>query len=359
MKERLKNYDDNANEEQFKLFENEIIKIRDMLTEKTTEFIKFENIHKKNYEELTKNYNQVKHNLEEMKEENTKYSEAMKNISANLSQNNIKEIGDIVKNMSENTINYNPTLNLESQPKTYAGNHLDETENTQLGGFLEEKSDPSIMINNINNEKSSTFANKVIEEFDKVFNNEIKRLQNHYKKPEELKQVRRSSYVKRSSGVKNYIAYVGKSPNQKFAEGLRNSDKSPDELNRTRSSLGGMNRTNGSFINNFSIIYDKKSNNLNASIASDLDSMLNQAKDRVRGSISLSGIYNDGNLQNAVSANKMKIIGQNSIKNDIEVNMSQNKSSDFNYTKASVQTKTNNFYPVKKYANHSAGKFRG
>ena len=87
LKERLKNYDDNANEEQFKLFENEILKIRELLTEKTTDFIKYENIHKKNFEELTKNFNQVKLNLEEMKEENYKYSEAIKHISTNLQQN--------------------------------------------------------------------------------------------------------------------------------------------------------------------------------------------------------------------------------------------------------------------------------
>ena len=46
--------------------------------------------------------------------------------------------------------------------------------------------------------------------------------------------VKIKSYRKRSSGIKNYIAYNGKSPNQKFAEGLRNKEISPDELNNNK-----------------------------------------------------------------------------------------------------------------------------
>ena len=348
LKERLKNYDDNANEEQFKLFENEIMKIREMLNEKTMDFLKVENVHKKNYEELTKNYNQVKHNLEEMKEENIKYAEAMKNISTNLNQNNLKEANEIVKHMTENT--NNPTVNLESQQKINAMNTFDETENTNMGGFFEDRSDPSLILNN---EKSSTFANKVIAEFDKVFNNEIKRLQNHYKKPEELKQVKRSSYVKRSSGVKNYIAYNGKSPNQKFAEGLRNTDRSQEDLNRSR-----MNKTDGSFANNFSMLFDKKSSNLNMSGNSDLDSMLYQAKDRVRSSIFQGkNTFSNSNSHNAISANKMKIMGHSPIRNDEEVSMSRDKSSEFKNSKNNI--KAYNLSPTKKNLGHSAGKSRG
>mgnify|MGYP000935644053 CR=1 FL=1 len=285
-----------------------------------------------------------------MKEENYKYSEAMKNISANLSQNNFKEINEIIKNLNENT--YNPTLNLESQQKTYAINTLDENENTNLGGYFDQRSDPSLILNN---EKNSTFANKVIEEFDKVFNNEIKRLQNHYKKPEELKMVRKQSYVKRSSGVRNYIAYNGKSPNQRFAEGLRNTEKTQDDLNRSR--VSGMSKTNGSFINNFSMLFDRKSsNNLNASGLSDLDSMLGQAKDRVRSSISFGhNIYNDGNSPGIISANKIRIMGHSPMRNDEEMSVTMNKSSEFKFSNNNNVSGVNkggyNYSPVKKSGN--------
>ena len=160
------------------------------------------------------------------------------------------------------------------------------------------------------------------------------------------------SYEKR-----NYIAYDAKSPNQKFSEGLRNTDpRGSVDLNRSRASR--MSKTNGSFINNFSLLFDRKNSNLNQSNLnqsnlnqsglSDLESMLFNAKDRVRSSISYANnnMYGDGSSPNLnlVSADKMKILSQSPIRNNMEVMMS--KSSDLNINKG--YNKTSNNYPMKK-----------
>jgi hypothetical protein len=319
LKERLKNYDENQNEEQFKLFENEILKIREMLKEKTTEFIKFENAHKKNYEELSKNFNQVKNNLEEIKEENDKYSQAMKNISLNLDQNNLKEIGEIIKSMSEYKFNFT-LLQQETKQKLNELNNFEDNENLQIEKALESRFDP---ITILDNERNLTFAEKVIQEFDKVFNNEIKRLQNNYKKPEELKVIKTQTYRRRSSGVKNYIVYNGKSPNQKFAEGLRNKEKSPDELRINR--RGSI---NSSFADNFSMMFNKNSI-LNSSVLSDVDSLVGQAKDRVRLSISF------GEKNKEINEKKNIIDLKSSSRNGVDVNRSMDINSIFKTTKYS------------------------
>ena len=91
---------------------------------------------------------------------------------------------------------------------------------------------------------------------------------------------------------------------------------------------------------------------------SDLDSMLYQAKDRVRSSISLGfNMFSNSNSQNMISTNKMKIMNQSSIRNDEEVNMSRDKSSEFKNSKNNI--KAYNLSPTKKNLGHSAGKSRG
>jgi hypothetical protein len=391
LKERLKNYDDynNSEEEKLKIFENEILKIRELLSEKTSEFIKCEKINKKNFEELQKNYNQIKNNLNEIKEENNKYSNSIKNISGLLTQNNFKEINDIIKDLMNENINNknnnnpnNPNTNIynnnnftiilesQNQNKLNAINNYEDMENpnTQLynNNLFEEKSDQSILLNNYN-DKNTTFANKVIEEFDKVFNNQFKRLQNHYKKPEELKITRRQSYVKRSSGVRNYIIFNEKSPNQKFIEGLRSSERSKDNYeNRSRDSIsanGKASRTS-SFINkDSSLFFDnfsknnninnsniKSSINLNASnsnLTGDIDSMVSIAKDRVRSSINISSSIQGNDLfkkdnyyKNEISnsANRIKIIGQSfsPMRNFDDNSIITNKSSEFKISKGKI-----------------------
>jgi len=349
LKERLKNYDDNANEEQFKIFENEINNIREMLKEKTLEFLKMENIYKKNHEEYSINFNKVRENLEHLKDENTKFIEALKSISSYVSSNNIKKIGEIISNLEiNNSINNNPdkiisNIQFSQSKNDYKGSPKKENKEHSMN-FLNNKltdltesdypavnSEETLMDKSMN-KNENTFANKVLEEFDKVFNNELKRIQKHYKKfdknTESPLRNRSSISQRRSSVDKNYIVWKPKTAHDNFHESLRSSEK---YLNKSTD-------RNRAFSNNNSMVSEHKNSILNQTNSMDVHGLLTQAKARVRSSIFNNGsrVENIPTISNFSFQENLKSMANESIlRKNVERDNSLNKSDILNNSKMS------------------------
>ncbi len=298
-KERIRNMDENNNEEQFKIFENEINNIRDMLKEKTLEFLMIENKNKKSHEELSKNYSKIKENLEHLKDENFKYVEALNNISINLDKNNsLNKISEIISKMNLNKSDINSVKNgieeCTSQEKTNdlnaytinlkenRLNRLDKPSYTiQDENLIPPLNFDESILKEFTNKKEIDFSSKVLNEFDKVFNNELRRIEKHYKKSDKSSSVnlpskRTSLSQRRSSTDKNYVEWKIKSTNVTFSQTLRSSFNDNNNNKRLDSGNKGILSTNNSFL--LDPINSQQSND-------NINSLVNQAKERIRNSI--------------------------------------------------------------------------
>lgn len=289
LKERLKNYDENTDEDQFRIFENEINNIRYLLKEKTLEFLKMEIKYKKNYEESCMNYNVLKENFDLIKDENNRLNEAVKNISNNLdnnnkNNNNIKKIGQIISSLNINheknqLLTDNSFLKI---PNSKISNNNESLKKPTLSSEVDDNLD--ISENNNKSEENDNcldneFANKVIKEFDIVFNNELKRIEKYLKKNSKIKSplLNRVSFSnRRSSGERNYIEWKAKSINDRFAETLRSRDNSLSNNKSIGKSLA---------LSNNSLFLDKKESKILNHSYADVDSLVNEAKLRVKSSI--------------------------------------------------------------------------
>lgn len=295
-KEQKKYLDENANEELFKIFENEINNIRNLLKEKTLEFLKMENKYKKNYEEYSINYSKFKENLDLLKDENSKYFEGLKKISTNLEKRNFNKLTEIISNINlkENIANILKIQDQEklTEEKNYSNGNLDDKKKNVLNKVSNSIQDDLNCLNSdesfnreecIENKKEKNFANQVLDEFDKLFSKELNRIEKHYKKShitsESLNMKRTSLSPKRSSLDKNYIEWKRKSANDYFLQTLRTSSK---DNNKTLNNSKGL-------VTNNSISLDGIDSQLNT--YGDINSCVNQAKERVRKSI-LSGEQN-------------------------------------------------------------------
>jgi hypothetical protein len=348
LKERLRNYDENSNEEQFKIFENEINNIREMLKEKTMEFLKMETRYKKTSEDFSLKYKKIKDTLENIKEENNKYSESLLNISSNLESNNTKKISEIIKSL--NLTNQMPNNSKKKENKDEKSQNDQKTDESMNKIMAESSSIPLIdQANNYpaNSEETfvsdiiigkneNTFANKVIEEFDKVFNKELKRIERYYKKSDKNADsplLKRSSISqRRASTDRNYVIWNGKSPNVLFNESLRSDDNSNYSRSGTKASRVSINN---------STFYERKNSQLNQSMNIDMPGLINQAKERVRSSISIKEInrnYNNTSVSN-FSYNDQNNLKYNYYKNgNLNDQHSPNKVENFNNSKM-------NYYP--------------
>lgn len=319
LKERLKNYDENSNEEHFKIFENEINKIREMLKEKTIEFLKMETRYKQNYQDFSLKYNKMKESLENLKEENNKYTDSLLNISANLEKNNTKKIAEIIKNLDLNTpIPNNPNNEETKENKSFNNQKTDESikkivQESSSKPLIDDdnnypaNSEESFVNDLVMDKNENSFANKVIEEFDKVFNIELKRIERNYKKfdknADSSLRKRNSMSQRRASTDKNYIIWKGKSPTELFHETLRSPEKS--NYNRNGANSIGVSNNNSMFL-------DKRNSQLNQSMNVDIHGLVNHAKERVRSSIS---IRQNNKNDNSISISNFSFHDNNSKNN--------------------------------------------
>ncbi len=246
-----------------------------------------ENLYKKNHEEFSIDYTKIREDLDYLKEENSKYKEALQNISANVVHNDTKKITKIISSLNiNNNISNNKILDNNSKENSNSKNNsnlnisLSKTSNIIDDEFLTINTEEFLDENKLHNKDKNTFAKKVIEEFDKVLNNELKRIEKNFKKFDKTSdspflKKRTSMSQRRFPADKNYIVWKRKSTNELFHEYLRTPERQiKNDLNKSLA------------FNNPLISSDRKKSTLNQSTNLDIDGMINQAKQRVRNSIS-------------------------------------------------------------------------
>jgi hypothetical protein len=297
--ERLQLYDKNANDGQIKIFENEINKIRYILKEKTLDFLKLEFSYKKNNEEYSINNSKMRQYLEQLKEENYKYIEAFNNIQLYMENKNYNKISEIFSefNLEKNNNNrktIETEIDIDCKNTSYGNisNRLNtENRNEKLSSYaIQDYLIPlhcelTLPNQSKNRGKEKTFHNKVLEEFDKVLTNELKRIQKHHVKID-LKTLdsplkkKISISERRASREKNYIEWRGRSSNQFFKETHRPGNRESSKGLKDRS-------VDMSFKYNITLD-DRINTQLNQSTIGDYEMLVHQAKERVRSSITLN-----------------------------------------------------------------------
>ena len=242
------------------LFFQEINKIRDMLKEKTNELIKQDYFHNQAQNDNKDKFNQIKDNNLMLCDENDKLKEIIKDILCFHSNGQSKELENLLIYLQTNT------------------DFINQNNNEIKENFINEDSDSKKLDesvnNNINNNQEKNhaeFAEKVLSEFDKIFQDQLKRVEKFFKKDNlntsNMDNAKRKiSFKRRNSAEKNYFEWKSKSPYELWADTLRNKNitKSPSH-----------------------------NNIVNSQSAIDLDNMIVQSKNKIRDSMKT---YNNLNI---------------------------------------------------------------
>jgi hypothetical protein len=249
LKERIRSYEMQAeNEKQMEIFQKEIQTIREKLVQKSNEMLRFENYHR---EALERSKNKVKE-VAELHQQSLEENQKLKNILSDLisayKKGSDPEVKAILTYLIDNESEFEDiktgTLNSPEPKNIESSNQLDEknlkTENENL---------------------EDDFAQKVISEFDKVLNEEFKRVQRFFKK--DGTDFKRKSTMnttvnegrKRSmTGGKNYIEWKARTSNMNWLDSLRNKkekeetkkvdihDLAQSSKNKIRSSICNIDR---------------------------------------------------------------------------------------------------------------------
>jgi hypothetical protein len=217
LKERIRSYEQQAeNEKQMEIFQKEIQTIREKLVQKSNEMLRFENYHR---EALERSKNKVKE-VTELHQQSLEENQKLKNILADLisayKKGNDPEVKAILTYLIDNeaefeeirtsTLNSPDAKNLESSNREEEKNLKTEDENME-----------------------DVFAQKVISEFDKVLNEEFKRVQRFFKKDgtdfkrkSTLNTTMNEGRKRSMTGGKNYVEWKARTSNMNWLDSLRN-----------------------------------------------------------------------------------------------------------------------------------------
>jgi len=323
------------------LFYQEINKIREMLRQKTNELIKLDNFHNQTHNENKDKFNQFKEQNSLLLEENEKLKEIFKDILNFHSCGQKKELENILNYLKNNNTLFNEVPVEARNEIINEQNYLNNYNNIQEDSELKNISS----MNNVNNlvTQKEEFAEKVLNEFDKIFNDELKRVERYFKKDsinnKTIESFKKKSNIKRkSSAEKNYFEWRVKPQNEAWAETLRGIDsvKNSTQVN-----------------NNYRHSHKIETYNSNF----DLENLIEQSKNKLRNSLksyqnlNLNVITNNSNLNtnfNVVASNTTKNMDNSN--NNFSIGKENNvlSSRNIGITNLREESLTNNFTSLMK-----------
>jgi len=174
LKNRISTLEEGENTEE--LFYQEINKIRDLLREKTSQIIKLEHFLNQTNNEVRDKINQIRDQNEFLVIENEKLKEILKdilNLHANSQKNELENLLNFVENNKTIYFNINQNYCIEKgEFISLKNNYKNELSQINSLNYPNEDNDSNNFnssINNFNNHKED-FTDKVLNEFDKIFN---------------------------------------------------------------------------------------------------------------------------------------------------------------------------------------------
>jgi hypothetical protein len=224
LKERIRSYELQAdNEKQMEIFHKEIQTIREKLVQKSNDMLRFENYHR---EALERSKNRVKEVYEinqQTLEENQKLKSIIGDLISAYKKGNDPEVKAILTYLIDNENEFEDAKSGLSSPD---GKKEENSANRDQ--------DKNQVSEDENMEE--LFAQKVISEFDKVLNEEFKRVQRFFKK--DTSDFKRKSTIntsinegrKRSmTGGKNYVEWKARSSNMNWLDSLRGKHEKEED----------------------------------------------------------------------------------------------------------------------------------
>ncbi len=307
------------------LFYQELNKIRDLLREKTTELVKLDQFHNQTHN-LTKNkVNQFKDENVLLINENEKLKEILKDILSFHSNGEKKELDNLLNYLNNNNALFNAKepeqININNNNNIV--NTKDESNSKDLSGNDNANNNSAI--------KNEEFTEKVLNEFDKIFQDEMKRVERFFKKDSihnnkttESSLKRKASFRRKGSAEKNYFEWKSKSQNESWAGTLRGRDPAKKQSQ-----------------NDFNPASSNE--NINQGATVDIENKVEHIKNRLRNSLKS---YENLNL-NTGSINNFNYTSFYSTKNIITNNTNNNfyfgkdNNSNNNYNKSHLTNNSN------------------
>jgi hypothetical protein len=308
------------------LFYQEINKIRGSLREKTNELIKLDQFHNQTHNENKDKVNQFKEQNLVLIDENGKLKEILKDILGFHSNGQKKDLENLLIYLQ----NDNSLFNENNKAEQSNDNTIINNQNNEIINAQDESESKEFSVNNNNANNSSAvqkeeFTEKVLNEFDKIFNEELKRVERFFKKDsfnnnktiESLK--RKSSIKKKGSAEKNYFEWKSKSQYDAWAETLRGRDlvKKPSQPS-----------LNANYFNN--------NNNNNQQPNLDIEDMVEHTKNKLRKSLKS---YENLNL--IVGSTNNLNSNFNFMSSYTTKNILGNNNNNFNFGRENSNTKNN------------------
>jgi hypothetical protein len=247
LKERIKFYENSStsnnndnknntnintnNEKQLEIFENELKMIRERLIAKTSEFVKFETQQKELQQKNKSRLSELIENQNNFSEENNKLKSIISDIIFAHKKGNEKDLKNILNHTAEdlnfhNFENFHKNNNLHNNSNLSMSRGSFDNQNDEFSGFGNNFESPFNQLNNNSQfQDDNSFVKKVINEFDKILNDEYKRAERHHKTIQSSPQKMRSSMSssRYSSSGKNYVEYKPRSSSVDWFESLRGS----------------------------------------------------------------------------------------------------------------------------------------
>lgn len=299
LRNKLSSTESGNNNEQ--LFYQEINKIRDLLKEKTSEFIKLDQYHNQTQNEIRDKFNLFRDQNIRLNDENEKLKEILKDILTFHINSQHQELINILDYLKKNAYLINGNQNTIDQIISKVESSKDNKDLNSNN--LEEEFDYNNVAQLKNSSKITSnqreeFAEKVLSEFDKIFTNELKRIERFFRKNNQstIDSIKRKSSLKRkNSAEKNYYEWKIKTSNQAWAETLRGRDSSKN-LNQNNLNTNNV-------------------QNLNMHPELDFDHMLEMSRSKIRNSIKSSDNVTMNINTNNISTNSYNVPYSNSTKN--------------------------------------------
>lgn len=231
LKERVKEYEKQTNgEKQLEMFEKEVHKIREKLVEKTNELFNFENYHNEIQIQNKSKINEINQQQGLIIDENVKIKAIMLDLVSAYKNGNDNDLKSIVAYLAENASDFEEKntiaekINIEREKLNKELSEIEGnssvTTNTLNSQDLEKE-----VKNEKNKQMEEKFAQKVINEFDKILKDEFKRVERFYKRDNQANRKKsslsNSDRRKNSLSGKSYVVWKQNNSAANWTDNLR------------------------------------------------------------------------------------------------------------------------------------------
>lgn len=243
--ERIRLYEEQMNNNegnQMELFENELKIIRSKLIEKTNEFLNLENLHKEHTIKAKIRLTEVSQQQTKIVEDNYKMKEILFQLINSYKTGNEGELHNAFRVL----INDNEVASAQSsvpvQPKSSNSARLskhnelfDQFSDNNMNSQGNLKNDDEIIKteSELNETPHNQFVQKVISEFDKILNDEHKRVERYFNRDPIQRPSRKSSETltsatKKKGSQKNYVEWKQRRGSANWMNSLRDAPINTD-----------------------------------------------------------------------------------------------------------------------------------